>query len=207
MKGIEQPPAFHPEGDVFQHTLLMLEHMQSPTPTLALGVLLHDVGKPPTQTFEDRIRFNNHGKVGARIVNAICARLKLPRALAERVEWYVAQHMRVDTIPDMRESKRKRFVREEGFDELLELCRLDCVGSHNPTDTVDWIRDYKNNLAPEQIHPAPLLNGRDLIALGYTPGPLFAEILRDIEDNQLEGVLQSPEEAKAFAIKNWPLHS
>ncbi|MBI4559915.1 MAG: CCA tRNA nucleotidyltransferase, partial [Candidatus Hydrogenedentes bacterium] len=125
MEGVLQPEAFHPEGDVFEHTLLMLQQMRHPSPTLALGVLLHDVGKPLTQTFEDRIRFNNHDKVGARETEKICERLRLSNADGERVTWLVEQHMRLAAAPQMRESKLKRFVRAEGFPELLELCRLD----------------------------------------------------------------------------------
>ncbi|HNT89054.1 MAG TPA: CCA tRNA nucleotidyltransferase, partial [Candidatus Hydrogenedentes bacterium] len=121
MKGVAQPEQFHPEGDVFVHTLLLLEHLENPTPTLAMGALLHDVGKPETQTFEDRIRFNLHDKVGARIAENICKRLRFPAAQIERIRWLVERHMRVTALPKMRESRRRRFVREEGFDELLEL--------------------------------------------------------------------------------------
>lgn len=205
MKGCEQPPEFHPEGDVYTHTLLMLDLMENPSPALALGVLLHDVGKPPTQTFEDRIRFNNHDKVGARMSEELLRRLHMPRHDIERVSWMVENHMRVAVAPEMRESKLKRFVREEAFPELLELCRLDCLGSHCKVDTIDWLKDYIANLKPEQVKPAPLLTGNDLIAMGYTPGPLFSEILTTLEDKQLEGQLGTRKGAEDFVSETWPL--
>jgi putative nucleotidyltransferase with HDIG domain len=205
MKGCQQPPEFHPEGDVFVHTLLMLSLMDNPSPTLALGVLLHDVGKPLTQTFEDRIRFNNHDKVGARIAEHLMRRLHMSRDEIDRVSWLVDQHMRVAVAPEMRESKLKRFVRQEGFHELLELCRLDCLASHRNLDVIDWLKDYIANLKPEQVKPAPLLRGGDLIAMGYTPGPLFSEILTAVEDKQLEGELGSREGAEQFVRETWPL--
>ena len=204
MKGVEQPPKFHPEGDVFVHTLLMLEHMDTPSPALALGVLLHDVGKPRTQTFDDRIRFNTHDKAGARMAETICRRLRIPNAAASQVSWLVENHMRLAATPRMRESKRKRFVRHEGFGDLLELCRLDCLASHGSMETIDWIAQYLSQLPAESLRPEPLLSGTDLIAMDYAPGPLFTEILRAVEDAQLEGALTTPEEAQAFARKNWP---
>ncbi len=120
MKGVEQPEEFHPEGDVFVHTLLLIKNLPVPcSPTLAFGALLHDVGKPPTQTFEDRIRFNQHDKVGATMARTICRRLRFSNEATDRIVWHVAQHMRLAAIPQMKESKRKRFVREEGFGELM----------------------------------------------------------------------------------------
>ncbi|GMW00636.1 MAG: CCA tRNA nucleotidyltransferase [Candidatus Hydrogenedentota bacterium] len=203
MKGVQQPPEFHPEGDVFVHTLMMLDELQSPSPTLALGSLLHDVGKPPTMTFEDRIRFNNHDKVGAAMAEAICRRLRISNSATERVAWLVGQHMRVAHIPSMRESKRKRFIREDGFDELLALCRADCRASHGDESTIDWIEDYKQHLPLEQVKPAPLISGADLMAMGFKPGPLFKEILSAVEDAQLEGRVSNPEEACRFVASKW----
>jgi poly(A) polymerase len=207
MKGVQQPPEFHPEGDVFEHTLLMLEQARAPSPALAMAVLLHDVGKPLAQTFEDRIRFSNHDKVGARLTEQICRRLRFSREDTERIVWMVEQHMRVDAIPSMRESKRKRFVRHESFPDLLELFRLDCVASHNSLESVAAIRQYMAGLPPDELKPPPLLRGDDLIAMGYTPGPLFGEILRAVEDEQLEGTLTTPEEAQEFVRKCWPQYS
>ncbi len=205
MKGVEQPPEFHPEGDVFEHTMLMLDLLEGPSRTLAMGVLLHDVGKPPTQTFEDRIRFNNHCKVGARMSEKICRRLRFSNDDTERIAWMVGHHMRVDSIPEMRESKRKRFVREPGFAELLELCRLDCLASHNALGTIEWIQEYCASLKPDQLKPPPLLRGGDLTAMGYRPGPVYSAILRSLEDEQLDGTIASADHAKAWVRQRWPL--
>jgi poly(A) polymerase len=200
MKGVEQPPEFHPEGDVFIHTLLLLQHKPEPcSVTLAFGALLHDVGKPSTQTFEDRIRFNEHERVGAEMAEAICRRLRMSNDETERITWLVAQHMRLASIPQMRESRRKRFVREEGFDELLALCRLDCLASHGHLETIEWIEDYRRNLPEEALRPVPLLTGKDLIAMGHTPGPRFKEVLQAVEDAQLDGTITTREEARGMA--------
>jgi poly(A) polymerase len=204
MKGVQQPPEFHPEGDVFDHVLGMLDLARKPSVTLAMAILLHDVGKPVTQTFEDRIRFNNHDKVGARETGKICRRLRFSNEDAERIVWMVENHMRVDTIPSMRESKRKRFVREDGFSDLLELCRLDCLASHNSLETIEWIERYIASLPPEELKPTPLLGGNDLISMGYEPGPLFSEILSAVEDEQLEGNLVAPQQAREFVLARWP---
>lgn len=205
MKGCEQPPEFHPEGDVYVHTLMLLEQLGACTPTLALGALLHDVGKPATQTFEDRIRFNLHEKVGAVMARDFCRRYRLPNEVTDRVTWLVENHMRLAATPEMREAKRKRFVREPGFDELIELGRIDCLASHGNTDHIRWIEDYRANLKPEEVRPVPLLSGRDLIALGYTPGPLFKQILTQVEDLQLEGKVRDRESALAHVREAFPL--
>jgi poly(A) polymerase len=205
MKGVEQPPDFHPEGDVWVHTLLLLEKLEDPSPTLALGALLHDVGKPATQSFDDRIRFNEHDKLGEKMALEICRRLRLPNDAANRVAWLVGQHMRIGAAREMRESKLKRFVREPGFGELLTLCRLDALASHGRTDAVDFITDYLARMPPEQVKPAPLLTGTDLIEMGYEPGPLFSEILDAVEDAQLEGIALTPEDAQEIVRSCWPL--
>lgn len=204
MKGVAQPPEFHPEGDVFTHTLLMLDLLNHPSAALALGVLLHDAGKPATQTRTDRIRFNDHDKAGADIAREVCERLRLPRRDTERVVWLVAQHMRFQHIPKMRESKRKRTIRADGFEELKELCRIDCLASHGNLDTVVWVENYQAQLPPESLRPEPLVQGNDLIALGYPPGPLFSKILKHVEDLQLDGRLTTPDEARAFILAHWP---
>lgn len=204
MKGVAQPPEYHPEGDVFIHTLLLLEQLRAPTATLAMGALLHDVGKPSTQTFEDRIRFTHHDKVGARMAEAICRRLRFSNEQTERIVWLVAQHMRLSAIPDMREAKRRRFVREEGFEELLQLCEMDCLASHRDTSIVEWVRSYREALTPEAVRPKPLLSGHDLIALGYAPGPRFREMLTALEDAQLEGRIASREAAITLLRTDFP---
>lgn len=205
MKGVEQPPEFHPEGDVFTHTLLMLDMLDHPSPTLAMGALLHDVGKPATFTREDRIRFNMHEKVGGEMAEHICARLRFSGREIERIAWLVEQHMRLGRIPEMRVGKRKRLIREEGFSELLELCRLDAMASHRIVEPIQWVEDYVKSLEPEEMKPVPLLTGTDLIAMGFKPGPQFTEILRAVEDAQLEGTITSAEDAKRFVSATWKL--
>lgn len=207
MKGVQQPPEFHPEGDVFQHTLLMLDLMREPAPELALAVLLHDVGKPETQTFEDRIRFNYHDKAGARIAEALCRRWRFSNDATEQIAWLVQNHMRLEAAPSMRPSKLKRFVRGPWFAQLMELCRLDCLASHKSLSTIDWIQRYLDEMPPEVLKPVPLLGGADLIEMGYRPSPLFSVILRIVEDEQLEGRVSTREEARRFVQANWPLHA
>lgn len=199
MKGVEQPPVFHPEGDVFQHTLLCLEQLPpSPAPTLALAVLLHDVGKPETQTFEDRIRFNWHEKAGARIAREICVRLRLSSRDTDRVVWLVESHMRLKDFGRMREHRRRRFMRTPGFDELLALCRIDALASHKDTSLVDEVEIYMQTLGEEELAPPPLLTGRDLIEMGYTPGPAFKKILEQVESRQLDGELKDKDAAREY---------
>ncbi len=203
MKGVAQPPQYHPEGDVFTHTLLMLNKMKSPSRVLALAVLLHDVGKPRTQTFEDRIRFNHHDKVGARMADAICRRLHIANNARTSIVWLVANHMRLAMAQRMRESKRKRLVRKPDFPNLLDLCRLDCQASHLDETLVDWVESYARNLNPEEVRPPRLLNGHDLIAMGFSPNPLFSEILCALEDAQLEGTVKTMEDARNFVHIHW----
>lgn len=203
MKGVEQPPEFHPEGDVFVHTLMLLENLDKPSATLAFAALLHDVGKPLTQTFEDRIRFNFHDKVGTRETRKICRRLRMTNEDTERITWLVSQHMRVAVVRQMRESKRKRLLREDGFAELVELFRLDCLASHNRMDSYDWLVDYASNLKPEEVRPTALMSGAKLISMGFTPGPLFSEILTAVEDAQLEGGVADEAAAEEFVRASW----
>ena len=197
MKGVEQPPEFHPEGDVWTHTLLMLESLPSGcSAALALGVLLHDVGKPPTfRVAPDRIRFDNHVSVGMRMAEAICRRLRLSHDQAAQVVALVEHHLRFKDVPQMRESTLKRFLRLEHFDEHLELHRLDCLSSHRNLENYEYVRGRLAELSQEQIRPPRLLTGEDLIALGLTPGPRFKDILQTVEDAQLEGRVTSREEA------------
>lgn len=206
LHGVAQPPEFHPEGDVWVHTLLLLEQLPPGcSPTLALAALLHDIGKPNTQTHDDRIRFNEHDALGADMTRAICERLRLPRSTTDQVVWLVRNHMRLAHMPRMRESKRRRLAREPGFAELVALCTLDIRASHGRLDLIDWIAAYLEEVPEEQRRPERLITGRDLIALGHTPGPLFTEILSAIEDAQLEGRVRTREEAVAMARRMWPV--
>ena len=205
MKGVEQPPEFHPEGDVWTHTLLMLEKLTSPTPTLALGVLLHDVGKSPTFRLAERIRFDNHAPVGARMAERICERLRLSRRDTEQVVALVEHHLRFKDVAQMRPAKLKRFLQMERFEEHLELHRLDCLSSHRNLENWEFVRRKLAETPPEEIRPRRLVTGDDLIALGYQPGPRFGEILRTVEDAQLEGEVRTNEEAVALVRRQFPL--
>ncbi|PYU98101.1 MAG: phosphohydrolase [Acidobacteria bacterium] len=187
LQGVQQPPEFHPEGDVWTHTLMMLEGLRNPTPTLALGVLLHDVGKPPTFSVRERIRFDNHVEVGARMAEDILKRLRLPSRETERVVELVRHHLRFKDFPQMRRSTQLRFLRMPAFDEHLELHRLDCLSSHRDLTNYELARRMLEETPPQEIKPAPLVRGDDLIAKGYKPGPLFKQILQTVEDAQLEG--------------------
>ena len=195
MEGVPQPPEFHPEGDVWTHVRMMLEQLQAPTPTLAWGVLLHDIGKPPTYSVADRIRFNRHEVVGAEMAGEICRRLRMANADTERISQLTAHHMRFRNVREMRPGKLKRFLREEYFAELLELHRIDCLASHGLLDLYDFCSERLEQESTEDLEPPPLISGRDLIAMGFAPGPRFREILDAVEDAQLEGAVRSREAA------------
>ena len=209
MKGVEQPPEFHPEGDVFVHTLLLLEKLPHPcAPTLAWGALLHDVGKPPTfRRAPDRIRFDNHVSVGVKMAEAICRRLRFSNDDTEQILALVDNHMRFGDVQRMKTSTFKKFIRLPRFDEHLELHRLDSESSHRSLGMYNFTREQMANLPPEDVRPKPLLTGDDLIAAGYLPGPLFKEILSAVEDAQLDGRLRSREDAMRFIEEQFPQHS
>ncbi|MFH0940059.1 MAG: CCA tRNA nucleotidyltransferase [Planctomycetota bacterium] len=198
LEGVAQPPAFHPEGDVWIHTLLMLDNLDNSSLTLALGALFHDVGKPPTFELTDRIRFNEHEKIGAEMTARILARLKYSNAEIESVVDLVRQHMTFKDAPKMRSSTLKRFLRQSNFEEHLELHRSDCVASHGDLTTYNFCREQRAKLSDEILRPPPLITGNDLIALSLTPGPDFKIILKEVEDRQLEGALQTKEAALDF---------
>jgi poly(A) polymerase len=200
MQGVEQPPQFHPEGDVWVHTLMLLEGLPpNGSRTLALGALLHDVGKPPTfRRAADRIRFDQHDEVGTMMAAEICRRLRLSNDETDQVCALVANHMRFANVTRMKDSTLKRFFRLPRFEEHLELHRLDCMGSHRGLDLYNFAQDKLRSLPPEQIRPTPLITGDDLIAAGYRPGPQFKELLTAVEDAQLEGSINTKEEALAL---------
>src|SRR5271169_4856547 len=193
MKGVEQPPEFHPEGDVFVHTLLLLDNLPKPCPlTLAWGALLHDVGKPPTfRVAPDRIRFDGHVEVGVKMAEEICRRLRFSNDEAEQILALVDNHMRFGDATRMKESTLKKFLRLPAFDEHLALHRADCLASHCNLSTHDFIRQKRAEIPLEKMRPSPLVNGADLIAEGHVPGPKFRVILTTVEDAQLEGRLVS----------------
>lgn len=200
MKGVEQPPQFHPEGDVFVHTLLLLDRLPDPCPvTLAWGALLHDVGKPATfRVAPDRIRFDGHVEVGVKMAQEICRRLRFSNHDAEQILALIDNHMRFAHVQQMKESTFKRFVRTPRFDEHLQLHRIDCQASHGDLTSYNFTCEKMAEIPPAAMRPVPLINGDDLIAAGYAPGPQFKKILSAVEDGQLEGRLRSREEAMAF---------
>jgi len=199
MKGVEQPPEFHPEGDVWIHTLMMLEGMRNPSLELALGVLLHDVGKPATFRIAERIRFDGHVEKGVELARALMGRLKFANSVIESAEGLIANHMKFKDVPRMRESRLKRFIRMPGFEDHMELHRLDCISSHGSLENYDFVRRKQSETPPEQLKPNPLITGKDLIAAGYKPGPMFGVVLGEIEDAQLEGAIATRDEAMAMA--------
>jgi poly(A) polymerase len=202
MKGVEQPPEFHPEGDVWIHTLIMLEGLRADSPLeLALGVLLHDVGKPATFRIAERIRFDGHVEKGVEIAHHLLNRLRFPHAVIEQVEALIANHMRFKDLPNMRESKVKRFLRMPKFEEHLELHRLDCLSSHGSLTNYDFAREKQREVPPEQLRPVLLVTGHDLIAAGCKPGPAFGAALREAEDAQLEGRVNTKEAALEIALE------
>ena len=203
MKGVEQPPQYHPEGDVWMHTRLMIEQLpRGASPTLAWGVLLHDVGKPPTfksaKETGDRIRFDGHVDVGVPMAEAICRRLRFSNEDSEQILALVANHMRFKDVEQMKASTLKRFVRLPRFEEHLELHRLDCLSSHRNLESYRFVERVLRETPPEEIRPPRLLTGDDLQEMGYQRGPVFGQILRAVEDAQLEGQLGSHEDAKEY---------
>jgi poly(A) polymerase len=207
MKGVEQPPQFHPEGDVFVHTLLVLENLPHPcSAALAWGALLHDVGKPPTfRVAPDRIRFDGHVDVGVKMAEEICQRLRFSNDDAKQILALVDNHMRFGHAMRMSESTFKKFVRMPHFDEHLELHRLDCQASFGDLTTYDFTRNKMAAMTPEAMRPVPLVTGDDLIAIGHMPGPSFKAILSAVEDGQLEGRLRDHEEALQFVAREFPV--
>jgi poly(A) polymerase len=206
MKGVEQPPEFHPEGDVFVHTLLLLENLPHPCPpTLAWGALLHDVGKPPTfRVAADRIRFDDHVDVGVKMAEEICRRLRFSNEDTEQILALVDNHMRFGHATLMKESTLKRFLRLPEFDQHLALHRADCLASHSNLSTYEFIQQKQREIPVAKMRPSPLVTGDDLIAAGHAPGPKFREILHAVEDAQLEGRLSSRAAALEFVHKEFP---
>lgn len=204
MKGVEQSPEYHPEGDVFRHTLLALSHLSSATETLAYGCLLHDIAKPVCIRREGaRITFYGHTEKGSEMADEILKRLKRSRAVRERVAYLVRNHLRHTQAPNMRLSTLKRFLGEEGIDELLELTRIDALAANGDLQYYLFCRQKLAELKQEELHPEPLLRGRDLIAMGFSPGPLFHDILKRVEEAQLGGELATREQALEWVQKTY----
>ncbi|MDQ3198671.1 MAG: CCA tRNA nucleotidyltransferase [Verrucomicrobiota bacterium] len=206
MKGCEQPPQFHPEGDVFVHTRLMLSLLPDEVSLpLVLSVLFHDIGKPPSATVDEegRIRFNGHDRIGAEMTEGLMQRLRFSRAEIEATVEAVRQHMVFKDVPNMRVAKLKRFMARPTFVDELELHRVDCAGSHGLLDNYDFLQRKREEFANEPIIPPPLVRGDDLIGLGLKPGPRFGEILEAIETRQLEGGLTGRDAALAWVRQEY----
>ncbi|HSC35619.1 MAG TPA: CCA tRNA nucleotidyltransferase [Thermodesulfobacteriota bacterium] len=210
MHGVEQPPEFHPEGDVFTHTCLVLDKIYENTggltsPELAMGGLLHDVGKPPTFSVSDRIRFNGHDKLGAEMSREICRRLKFSNKQTELIFELVRDHLKFKDVFYMKKSTLKRFIGTPDFEEHMVLHLADCLASHGSTEAYDFVMQKFEEFKDEEIKPEPLIGGRELIEMGYTPGPLFKEILNLVEEAQLEGEITNRSEALELVSRKYPI--
>lgn len=206
LQGVEQPPQYHPEGDVWTHTLLLLEKLPAGcSATLAWGALLHDIGKPATfRRAPDRIRFDGHVEIGMRIAEEICTRFRMSKEDRAQIVALVANHMRFGDVEKMRPSTLKRFLRLDRFPEHLALHRLDCLSSHGGLQLYEFAKHHYETVPPEEIRPQPLINGQDLIEAGFRPGPEFRRMLMLAEDAQLEGRIHTREEAMVLIAANQP---
>ena len=206
MKGVGQPPQFHPEGDVWVHTLMLLEQLEPDcSMTLAWGALLHDVGKPPTfRRGPDRIRFDGHVKVGMAMGAEICRRFRFSNDEARQVLALIENHMRFMHAGQMKASTLKRFFRLEAFAEHLALHRMDCLAASGNLEHWEFVRDRWQAMPEEVVRPNPLITGRELIAEGYEPGARFREMLRAVEDAQLEGTIATTEDAMRLVRERFP---
>lgn len=203
LQGCEQPPQFHPEGDVYVHTRLMLSLLpEEVSLPLVLSVLLHDIAKPATQTVDEtgRIRFNGHDQLGALMTADILKRLKYPNHVIEPAVEAVANHMVFKDVPKMRVSRLKRFMARPGFEDEMELHRVDCLGCHGYLDNYKLLREKQAEFASEPLIPPSLINGRDLMQHGIPSGPVIGRILTAVQNLQLEGTLTTHEEALAWAL-------
>ena len=206
MKGVEQPPQYHPEGDVWAHTLLLLAQLEPGCPlTLAWGALLHDVGKPPTfRRAPDRIRFDGHVEVGVAIGAEICRRFRFSNDETRQILALIQNHMRFADAQRMKASTLKRFFRLESFDQHLALHRMDCLAGGGNLDHWEFVRERYEATPEEAVRPRPLITGRELIAAGYKPGAAFKVMLRAVEDAQLEGTISTAAEALALIGERFP---
>jgi poly(A) polymerase len=199
MKGVTQPPDCHPEGDVFEHTCLLLDRLEGSSPSLVMAALLHDVGKPATRSESDRIRFSGHARESTALAGRVMRRLKFPKADEEAACDLVRHHMDFIHVEEMRPATLKRLLRRDNIEDHLALHRADCLASHGRLGHYDFVRRKLGELAQEDLRPKPLLTGKDLIHLGLRPGPVFGRILAAVEEAQLDGEVRTKEEARALA--------
>ena len=205
LKGVAQPAQFHPEGDVFTHTMLMLKEIEHPSPTLAFAALLHDIGKPPTfQQAKDRIRFHEHDRVGTEMADKILRRLRFANHQRETILACISNHMRFKDVMRMRKATLKRLLARPTFDEELELHRLDCEASHRKLDNFDYLQKAMKEMTIEQVRPKPLVNGHDLLRMGFSEGPILGRVLKQIEELQLGEKITTRKEALAYARTHRP---
>jgi putative nucleotidyltransferase with HDIG domain len=207
MKGVEQPAQFHPEGDVWVHTLLLLDQLEAGcSETLAWGALLHDVGKPPTfRRAPDRVRFDGHVEIGVAMGAEICRRFRFSNDETRQILALIENHMRFMDAQRMKESTLKRFFRLHRFEEHLALHRMDCMAASGHLENWEFARERFSTMPEEEVRPKPLITGRELIAAGYPPGARFKEMLRTAEDAQLEGTVATQEEALKLLREKFPL--
>ena len=207
LRGCDQPPQWHPEGDVYTHTRIMLEMLPGDASLeLVLSVLFHDIGKPVTRTIDDdgRIRFNGHDKAGAEMSERILRGLRYSNAVIAQVGEAVRKHMYFMNVQQLRPAKLRRFMARPHFAEELELHRVDCASSHRKLGNWQFLKNKQEEFAEEALIPDPLLTGRDLIALGWRPGPRFKAALEAVQTEQLENRLGTTEEAKRWLADNFP---
>jgi poly(A) polymerase len=199
MQGVAQPVDYHPEGDVLEHTIKALEDLpEDASDELRMGVLFHDVGKPPTQTFEDRIRFSGHDIRGKFLTEEILKRLRFSNEFVDRVVALVENHMKFMHVKEMRTSRLKRFLALPYFGEHMLLHKADCMSSHRNLENYEFVTEKLRTFEPEEIRPPKILTGKDLIEMGFKPGPIFTVIMTDVEDRQLEGIISDSEKAKEY---------
>ena len=205
LDGVEQPPEFHPEGDVLTHTLLMLSHMACADANLAWSVLLHDISKPEARTVgeDGRARFYAHESMGAELAGKILDRLRFSSADRDSITQAVRNHMRFASVRDMRAAKLRKLIADPNFPLELELHRLDCISCHGLMECFVFLLD---RLAAEPEHrrlPEPWVRGRDLVAAGVKPGPRVKTVLEEVFELQLAGELSTPEEALETALERF----
>jgi poly(A) polymerase len=206
LKGVEQPPEFHPEGDVFAHTVKTLSLLDRPDNVTAWSALLHDIGKPGTMTFSDRIRFSNHQRLGADMARTALLRLKAPNHLIEGVYACVDNHMNFMNVRNMRLSTLKKFLSKPTFEMEMALHRADCLASHGDISNYHFLREKQKEIPVNEVKPDPLLTGKDLIALGFAPGPIFKKILGESYDAQLEGKMTTKEDSIKWVKVAYNVH-
>lgn len=202
LKGVEQPHAFHPEGDVLNHTIKTLSYLRNPSQAMAWSALLHDIGKPATQSRADRIRFNNHSRVSSIMSKDVLLRLKSSRSLINRVYECIDNHMNFINVTRMRLSTLKKFLSRPTFKDELELHRADCLASHGNIENFEFLKKKKKEIDKINLRPEPLIKGKDLIELGFEPGPLLGKILNRIYELQLDEKIHTCEEAQNWISKN-----